>query len=64
MSAGQGHPVYNKPMPHLGWTNNSYATFWATLFDRSAGFVSTALAARAANWQRFDTAVVHVRPSP
>jgi hypothetical protein len=31
------HPVYNKPMPSLGWANNSLFSFWNSVFDRPAG---------------------------
>ena len=32
-----GHPVYNKPMPGLGWQNNSLFSFWGSPFSRPAG---------------------------
>jgi len=32
-----GHPVYNKPMPGLGWKNNSLFSFWGSPFSRPAG---------------------------
>jgi hypothetical protein len=56
----QGHPVYNKPLPGLGWNNNSIPSFWGSLFDRSASFTCGELASRAVNWKRSDTAVVHM----
>ena len=32
-----GHPTYNKPMPSLGWRNNSLFSFWGSPFSRPAG---------------------------
>ena len=32
-----GHPVYNKPMPGIGWKNNSLFSFWADPLSRPAG---------------------------
>jgi hypothetical protein len=32
-----GHPVYNKPMPGLGWDNNSLFSFWHDPFARPGG---------------------------
>ena len=32
-----GHPTYNKPMPSLGWKNNSLFSFWGSPFSRPAG---------------------------
>ena len=29
------HPVYDKPLPGIGWDNTSHFTFWGSLFDRS-----------------------------
>ena len=31
------HPVYNTPLPGLGWSNNSLFSFWGSPFDRPAG---------------------------
>jgi hypothetical protein len=32
-----GHPVYNRPMPGLGWANSSLFSFWGSPFDRPRG---------------------------
>ena len=32
-----GHPVYNKPLPGLGWNNNSLFSFWGSPFSRAGG---------------------------
>eukprot|EP01048_Picozoa_sp_COSAG05_P010672 COSAG05_NODE_954_length_6442_cov_451.572915_10_plen_170_part_00 len=32
-----GHPTYTKPMPGLGWSNNSLFSFWGSPFSRPAG---------------------------
>jgi hypothetical protein len=37
MNPPSGHPVYNKPMPGLGWSNNSLFSFWGSPFARPAG---------------------------
>lgn len=56
----QGHPVYNQPLPGVGWNNNSVFSFWGSPFDRPGGFVNKELAARAANWSQPDSGVVHM----
>jgi len=33
----EGHPVYNKPLPGLGWRNNSLFSFWRSPFARPGG---------------------------
>ena len=33
------HPVYNKPLPGVGWSNTSVFSFWASPFSRPAGAV-------------------------
>jgi len=33
------HPVYNQPLPGIGWSNNSHFNFWGSLFSRPADFV-------------------------
>lgn len=33
------HPVYNKPLPGVGWSNTSVFSFWSSPFDRPAGVV-------------------------
>jgi len=38
-----GHPVYNKPMPGVGWENNSLFSFWGSPFGRPVGFPSKGL---------------------
>ena len=30
------HPVYNKPLPGVGWSNTSIFDFWSSLFSRPA----------------------------
>lgn len=32
-----GHPVYNQPLPGVGWSNNSVYSFWGSPFSRPAG---------------------------
>jgi hypothetical protein len=32
------HPVYNQPLPGIGWDNSSYFTFWGSLHDRTQVF--------------------------
>ena len=34
-----GHPVYNKPMPDLGWKNNSLFSFWNDPLSHAGGGV-------------------------
>eukprot|EP00928_Gymnodinium_smaydae_P026730 TRINITY_DN20901_c0_g1_i1.p1 TRINITY_DN20901_c0_g1~~TRINITY_DN20901_c0_g1_i1.p1 ORF type:complete len:912 (+),score=66.56 TRINITY_DN20901_c0_g1_i1:74-2809(+) len=34
----EGHPVYNKPLPGIGWKNNSVFSFWRSPFSRPGGF--------------------------
>jgi hypothetical protein len=31
------HPVYNMPLPGVGWSNTSVFSFWGSPFDRPAG---------------------------
>ncbi len=38
-----GHPVYNKPMPGIGWKNNSLFSFWGDPLSRPAGVRSSNL---------------------
>lgn len=33
------HPVYNTPLPGLGWSNTSLFSFWGSPFERPAGVV-------------------------
>ena len=52
--APANHPVYDKPLPGTGWTNNSHFTFWGSLFDRSSAAVLSSSCdahwTRAATW--------------
>jgi hypothetical protein len=45
-----GHPVYNKPLPGVGWGNTSVFSFWASPFSRPAGVVVDASARCDAHW--------------
>ena len=57
----QGHPVYNKPLPGIGWSNTSVFSFWDSPFSRPGGFVSKDAAARAAaNWSQPEDGIVHM----
>jgi hypothetical protein len=38
-----GHPVYNKPMPGIGWKNNSLFSFWNDPLSRPGGVKSSKL---------------------
>jgi len=35
----ENHPVYNVPLPGIGWPNISVFSFWSSPFDRPAGAV-------------------------
>lgn len=56
--APEGHPVYNQPLPGVGWSNNSHFSFWGSLFDRSAGFTYRNMSSTA--WANPSTGVVHM----
>ena len=52
-----GHPVYNKPMPGIGWKNNSLFSFWADPLSRPAGVKSSNLTK---DYKDIAGAVVHM----
>ena len=59
------HPVYNKPLPGVGWSNTSVFSFWASPFSRPAGFTLDASAHCDAHWSAVNysspaNAVVHM----
>ena len=45
------HPVYNAPLPGVGWSNTSVFSFWASPFDRPAGvLVDAAGCSEGSHW--------------
>eukprot|EP01065_Artemidia_motanka_P001869 TRINITY_DN10870_c0_g4_i2.p1 TRINITY_DN10870_c0_g4~~TRINITY_DN10870_c0_g4_i2.p1 ORF type:complete len:847 (+),score=296.66 TRINITY_DN10870_c0_g4_i2:46-2541(+) len=52
-----GHPVYSKPMPGLGWKNNSLFSFWASPFQRISGVQAPPLPRE---WENPSTGIVHM----
>jgi hypothetical protein len=57
-----GHPVYDRPMPGLGWQNNSLFSFWGNqLFGRAGGMtVDNETVPRVKTWGNPSTGVVHM----
>eukprot|EP01065_Artemidia_motanka_P001871 TRINITY_DN10870_c0_g4_i4.p1 TRINITY_DN10870_c0_g4~~TRINITY_DN10870_c0_g4_i4.p1 ORF type:complete len:838 (+),score=319.04 TRINITY_DN10870_c0_g4_i4:49-2562(+) len=53
----EGHPVYNKPMPGLGWNNNSMFSYWEPLFLRFSKVEGAPLPRQ---WARPETGVMHM----
>ena len=54
-----GHPVYNKPLPGIGWQNNSLFSFWGSPFSRPAGVQYNA-SDNVPKLAKADGAVVHM----
>ena len=54
-----GHPVYNKPLPGIGWSNNSYFSPWRSLFERPAD-INVADGTFPREWKTPSTGVAHV----
>ena len=54
-----GHPVYNKPLPGIGWKNNSLFSFWGSPFSRPAGVQYNA-SDNVPKLAKADGAVVHM----
>jgi hypothetical protein len=60
------HPVYNTPLPGVGWSNSSVFSFWGSPFDRPAGVLIDATCGENNNhWSRANYsnptgAVVHM----
>lgn len=46
------HPVYNVPLPGVGWSNTSVFSFWGSPFSRPAGMVVDAVSCEGAHWAR------------
>ena len=45
------HPVYNQPLPGLGWSNTSLFSFWGSPFSRPAGvLISTSCSENDYHW--------------
>eukprot|EP01062_Namystynia_karyoxenos_P011319 TRINITY_DN14045_c0_g1_i2.p1 TRINITY_DN14045_c0_g1~~TRINITY_DN14045_c0_g1_i2.p1 ORF type:complete len:875 (+),score=181.70 TRINITY_DN14045_c0_g1_i2:105-2627(+) len=52
-----GHPVYNKPLPGLGWQNNSLFSYWGSPFSRPAEVETPGLPRQ---WAHPETGVLHM----
>ena len=55
-----GHPVYNQPMPGVGWSNSSYFTFWGDPLNRPGGVKLDLSRWSKQNWSDPSTGVVHM----
>lgn len=50
-----GHPVYNVPLPGIGWTNTSVFSKWPSPFYRAASFNVSSTGSSCSHWARAAT---------